>query len=58
MGLFGKRRADEYAVQREAERQRLMKLSEKELLVEIALLLEDISFKSDEIQRKQVIFSD
>lgn len=57
MGLFRKRR-EEYGAQREAERQRLMSLSEKELLVEIALLLEDISMKSDEIQRKQIIFSD
>ena len=35
-----------------------MALSEKELMVEIILQLEDISRKSDEIQRNQVIFSD
>jgi len=57
MGLFSRRR-EAYERERESERQRLMMLSEKELLVEIVLLLEDISWKSDEIQRKQIIFSD
>ena len=44
--------------QKAADRQRLMQLSEKELMVEIVLLLEDISRKSDRIQRNQVIWSD
>ncbi|MBR3640876.1 MAG: hypothetical protein IKN53_02460 [Oscillibacter sp.] len=57
MGLFERIR-EKRAEQREAERQRLMELSEKELLVEIALLLKEISRKSDEIQMKQVIYSD
>ena len=52
------RQAEERARQREAKRQDLMALSEKELFVEIVLLLEDISRKSDEIQRKQVLYSD
>lgn len=57
MGLFSRRR-EAYEKEKESERQRLMMLSEKELLVEIVLLLEDISWKSDEIQRKQILFSD
>ena len=57
MGLFSRRR-EAYVREKESERQRLMMLSEKELLVEIVLLLEDISWKSDEIQRKQILFSD
>jgi hypothetical protein len=57
MGLFSRRR-EAYEREKESERQRLMMLSEKELLVEIVLLLEDISWKSDEIQRKQILFSD
>ena len=57
MGLFSRRRE---ALEREkdSERQRLMKLSEKDLLVEIVLLLEDVSRKSDEIQLNQFICSD
>ena len=57
MGLFSRRR-EAYEREKGSERQRLMMLSEKELLVEIVLLLEDISWKSDEIQRKQILFSD
>ncbi len=57
MGIF-RRLAEERARQREEKRQNLMALSEKELLVEIVLLLDDISRKSDEIQRKQVLYSD
>ena len=52
------RLAEERERRREAKRQALMALSEKELLVEIVLLLDDISRKSDEIQRKQVLYSD
>ena len=57
MGLFSRRR-EAYEREKDSERQHLMMLSEKELLVEIVLLLEEISWKSDEIQRKQIIFSD
>ena len=57
MGLFNKI-FEEKTQQKETERQRLMQLSEKELMVEIVLLLEDISIKSGNIQRNQVIWSD
>lgn len=57
MGLFNKI-IEENTQLKEAERQRLMRLSEKELMVEIVLLLEDISRKSDKIRRNQVIWSD
>ena len=52
------RLAEERERRREEKHQALMALSEKELLVEIVLLLDDISRKSDEIQRKQVLYSD
>jgi len=45
-------RQDEYA-----ERNQLMELSEKELMVEIIIKLETISQKCDEIGRKIVIWS-
>ena len=57
MGFFSNLRERNNEL-REHERQRLMQLSEKELMVEIALLLEDISRKSDSIQRNQIIWSD
>lgn len=57
MGLFNKIN-EANMKQKAAERQRLMQLSEKELMVEIVLSLEDISRKSDRIQRNQVIWSD
>ena len=41
----------------DAERNRLMGLSEKELMVEIIIKLEIISRKCDEIGRKIVIWS-
>lgn len=41
----------------DAERNRLMGLSEKELMVEIIIKLETISQKCDEIGRKIVIWS-
>ncbi len=53
MGFF-RRLAEEHEQRQTARRQNLMMLSEKELLVEMVILLEDISRKSDEIQRKQV----
>lgn len=57
MGFFSNHRERNNEL-REHERQRLMQLSEKELMVEIALLLEDISRKSDSIQRNQIIWGD
>ena len=57
MSIFS-RLAEERERRREAKRQALMALSEKELLVEIVLLLDDIGRKSDEIQRKQVLYRD
>ena len=45
------------AINTEAERPRLMELSEKELLVEMILELKRISEKCDEIGRKIVIWS-
>lgn len=57
MGLFNKIN-EANMKQKAAERQRLMQLSEKELMVEIVLLLENISRKSARIQRNQVIWSD
>lgn len=57
MGLFNKIN-EANMKQKGAERQRLMQLSEKELMVEIVLLLDDISRKCDRIQRNQVIWSD
>ena len=41
----------------DAERNQLMELSEKELMVEIIIKLETISQKCDEIGRKIVIWS-
>lgn len=45
------------AIDPEAEKERLMELSEKELLVEMILELKRISEKCDEIGRKIVIWS-
>lgn len=45
------------AIDPEAEKARLMELSEKELLVEMILELKRISEKCDEIGRKIVIWS-
>ena len=45
------------AIDLEAEKARLMELSEKELLVEMILELKRISEKCDEIGRKIVIWS-
>ena len=57
MGFFNRTR-ENYEQARETERQRLTTLSEKELMIEIVLLLEDLSRKSDNIQRNQIIYSD
>ena len=45
------------AIDQEAEKARLMELSEKELLTEMILELKRISEKCDEIGRKIVIWS-
>lgn len=57
MGFFNRTR-ENYEQARETERQRLTTLSEKELMIEIVLLLEDLSRKNDNIQRNQIIYSD
>ena len=41
----------------ESERERLCRLSEKELLIELILRLEKVSRKCDDISRKIVIWS-
>lgn len=43
--------------QREEEYQRLMNLSEKELMVEMLLELREINSKCDDIRRKIVLYS-
>ena len=57
MGLFDIVR-EEKARRRELEKQKLMTLSEKELLVEILLELEELNEQSEKIKRNQVIWSD
>ena len=57
MGLFDKVR-EEKARTRELEKQKLMTLSEKELLVEILLELKELNEQSEKIKRNQVIWSD
>ena len=57
MGLFDKAR-EEKARRRELEKQKLMPLSEKELLVEILLELKELNKQSEKIKRNQVIWSD
>ena len=57
MGLFDKVR-EEKVRRRELERQKLMALSEKELLVEILLELKELNEQSEKIKRNQVIWSD
>lgn len=57
MGLFDEVR-EEKARRRELEKQKLMTLSEKELLVEILLELKELNKQSEKIKRNQVIWSD
>ena len=57
MGLFDKVR-EEKARRRELEKQKLMTLSEKELLVEILLELKELNEQSEKIKLNQVIWSD
>ena len=57
MGLFDIVR-EEKARRRELEKQKLMTLSEKELLVEILLELKELNEQSEKIKRNQVIWSD
>ena len=44
-------------VRKESERERLSRLSEKELLIELILQLEKVNRKCDDISRKIVIWS-
>ena len=53
MGLFNKS-SENRERQRETEKQRLMALSEKELIVEILLKLEELNEQSKAIMRNQV----
>ena len=57
MGLFYIVR-EEKARRRELDKQKLMTLSEKELLVEILLELKELNEQSEKIKRNQVIWSD
>ena len=57
MGLFNKSK-EEKIRRRECEKQELMTLSEKELLVEILLELKELNEQSERIKRNQVIWSD
>lgn len=57
MGLFSKT-SENKTQQLEEERQCLMELSEKELLVEILLELKELNRQSQDIRRRQVIWSD
>ncbi|MCI5753213.1 MAG: hypothetical protein MR033_01065 [Clostridiales bacterium] len=57
MGLFS-RIAENKAQQREVEKQRLITLSEKELLVEILIELKELNEQSEKIKRNQVIWGD
>jgi hypothetical protein len=57
MGLFDKVR-EEKARRRELEKQKLMTLSEKELLVEILLELKELNEQSEKIKRNQVSWSE
>ena len=53
MGLFNR----QAPIDENAERERLLRLSEKELLVELILQLEKVNRKCDDIRRKIVIWS-
>ena len=57
MGLLYKSKGEK-ARERELERQRLMTLSEKELLVEILLELKELNEQSEKIKLNQIIYSD
>lgn len=45
-------------VDEERERERLMTMSEKELMIEMIILMKKIDVKCDDIARKIVIYSD
>ena len=57
MGIFD-RLNEENTKQREEEKQALMMMSEKELMVEILLELKKLNKQSKKIARNQVIWSD
>ncbi len=57
MGIFD-RVNEENTKQREEEKQALMMMSEKELMVEILLELKKLNKQSKKIARNQVIWSD
>ena len=57
MGIFD-RLNEENVKHREEEKQALMTMSEKELMVEILLELKNLNRQSKKIARNQVIWSD
>ena len=57
MGIFD-RLNEENTKHREEEKQTLMMMSEKELMIEILLELKKLNKKSKEIARNQVVWSD
>ena len=54
MGWFNR----QAPIDENGERERLLQLSEKELLIELILQLEKVNRKCDDISRKIVIWSD
>ena len=64
MGLISKirenslKRQQEKQIEAQKEKERLMTLSEKELMVEMILKLNEVSDKCDDIKRKVIVWSD
>lgn len=55
---WGKQAQEHRAQEEQAERLRLQSLSEKELMIEMLILLKRINGKCDDIARKIIIWSD
>lgn len=64
MGLISKirenslKRQQEKQIEAQKEKERLMMLSEKELMVEMILKLNEVSDKCDDIKRTVIVWSD
>ena len=64
MGLISKirenslKRQQEKQIEAQKEKERLMTLSEKELMVEMILKLNEVSDKCDDIKRTVIVWSD
>ncbi len=56
--FFNKRRMEKERQLIEVERERLSTLTERELLIEVVLKLNEISMKCDGLARKIAIYSD